>query len=79
MMKPQVISKLFNKYNYSIMHDLLSYITANTSTKILQETDFIIKYNPFGGYYNLLIKCCSIINTKAIEKIIKVYRKERGL
>ena len=61
------------------MTDLLSYITTYSSSLLLTKTGFVIKYNPFGGYYGLFIECESKKHANAFRTIINAYKEERGI
>lgn len=59
------------------MQDLLSYFTEHGSTRLLQRTEFVILYNPWGGYYNLHIKVKTIKDGNEFQLLIKRYNEEK--
>lgn len=70
----EIVSFMFTKHNLELMNELLSYIAEKGHSRILEQLQFNIKYNIFGGYYNLFIKCPSSWDAHYIEQLEKEWR-----
>ena len=75
-MKKTTLRVTYMKPQINIMNDTLSYLSDRLSTKVLDNTQFIINYNPRGGYYTLFIQCKSKTDALTIKDIHEEYIKE---
>lgn len=78
MRKKVVICSTFRTTQVTIMNDILKLLSGELSTKVIQRTEFIIKFNPYGGYYNLFIHAWSTKDAQMIRRIMVGYIKEKG-
>ena len=77
MKKKTTLKITFTKSQLPLINETLEKLTRDLSTQIIDSTQFIIRYNPRGGYYNLYIQCESRKNAQAIKDIHDSYCIER--
>lgn len=60
------------------MDDLLQYMTKELPAPLVASIDFIITFNPFGAYYNLLIRTHYYENDfeRKVRKVIKEWKEK---
>ena len=75
-MRKTTLRVTYLKTQIDIMNDTLSYLSERLSTKVIDNTQFIIRYNPHGGYYNLFIQCKSKTDALTIKDIHEEFIKE---
>ena len=78
MMKKKTTLRItYLKTQLQLMDKTLSDLTGSLSTEIINTTQFIIRYNPRGGYYNVFIQCISKKNAMIIKNIFESKMVER--
>lgn len=68
-MKKSTLKVTYLKLQIDLMNDTLAYFSEKLSTKIIDRTQFIIRYDPHGGYYTLFIQCKSRTDALKIRDI----------
>ena len=71
-MKKTTLKLLFMASQLNQLEETLKFFTEKLSSKIIDHTEFIIRYNPRGGYYNLYIQCRS---RKDALHIVDIYEE----
>ena len=75
-MRKTTLKVTYMKSQINTMDATLAYLTERLSVNIINDTQFVIRYNPHGGYYSLFIQCKSKTDALKIRDIHEEYVKE---